>query len=326
LVLAAACSSAPDLEPPERGRGFQVREERFLVPGGRDAVYCMNYPMPADYGHGPQFVTGVESRLPALTHHFFMAYDETERSEAAPCLPGGPLTFGDVERAADPHGDNGKMLFISGEGEEAYFLPAGYGLYLPTGRGHMSTSHHVLNTTELDAQLDGVINIHTAPRDEIHHPVNILNCLLTDLHVPPKTRAAIGGTCLAPWALDLVVLGSHAHQHLDRFEMRFFDGERTGDAPFYVSADWDSPEIVTLDEPIHLEAGQGITFTCHYDNRTDHALEFGVGDFGEMCAIMSAYAYPADRPNEVPPSLGSLVYEEGITILLFDTTEIDGPF
>jgi hypothetical protein len=46
-----------------------------------------------------------------------------------------------------------------------------------------------------------------------------------------------------------------------------------------------------------------VTFTCHYNNPTDTPLGYGAGEFDEMCAIMSASAYPKDRPGDIPPSV-----------------------
>ena len=75
-----------------------------------------------------------------------------------------------------------------------------------------------------------------------------------------------------------------------------------------------------------LRAGQGLTFTCHYSNTTDEPLEYGFGVQGEMCAILSWYAYPAAAPNGTPPSLGALVINENQPMPLIDTSEIDIPF
>jgi hypothetical protein len=53
---------------------------------------------------------------------------------------------------------------------------------------------------------------------------------------------------------------------------------------------------------------------------------FGTGDYGEMCAIMSSYAFPRERPHEIPPSLGAIVFRDGQAAELVETTDIDGPF
>lgn len=92
------------------------------------------------------------------------------------------------------------------------------------------------------------------------------------------------------------------------------------------SQDWDSPDIVVLDEPLSLAAGEGITFRCTFRNDGDEWVVFGTGDYGEMCAIMTSYAYPKHRPNELPPSLGTIIYRDGHSAPLVETTDIDGPF
>lgn len=330
MFLTTSACTPPLLEEPDEEEGFQIDEGRFLLESGKEAVYCMRIPIPDRYGEEPLFIRAIDSRLSSFTHHYFMAYQAAPHiAEQRPCIGDEPLTYigtGEGERA-DPHeGVSSKMIFIAAVGDDRYQLPEGYALSLKTSRGHFLTSHHVVNATESTQELYGVFNIYTAKREAVTHPINILNCLLNDVNVPPKSTAALSATCIAPFDLDLVVLGSHAHQHLTKFEMRMFDGEKTLEEPFYVSTKWDSPEIVPLAEPMPLRLGQGITFTCHYRNDGDLPVSFGTGDYGEMCAVMSAYAYPKHRPNETPPSLGTIIFDEGSRFPLFDTTDVEGPF
>jgi hypothetical protein len=329
VIFVAACTSEappppPELEPPPPGLGFQLDEGDFVATPGQEALYCMRLPIPPDYGDAPLFVTRLESRLPLGTHHFFMAYRTDPVAAQEPCFSQGALV--PIESVDAHDGGGGKMLFLSGEGAYSYGLPAGYSLYLPTGLGHLVTSHHVLNATEDELAMYGVFNVHTAPAEAITHPVNTLNCLLHDIWIAPHSEATVSATCTAPFDLDLVVLSSHAHQHLRRFELLKYDGAATVGDPIYTSTDWDSPAIVTLDEPLSLAAGEGLTFRCTFTNDGDQPIVFGTGDYGEMCAIMSGYAYPANRPHDIPPSLGTIIYGEGDAAPLIETTDIDGPF
>jgi len=324
LCLVAACGTdAPppttsELAPPAPGTGFQLDEGDFTVGPGEEGLYCMRLPIPTTYGDAPLFVTEIESRLPIGTHHFFMAYNPEPIDEATPCSPlGGFVRTGE----ADAHdGGGGKMLFLSGEGEYGYALPDGYAFYLPTGEGHLVTSHHVLNASDETRDMFGVFNVHTATEAEITQPLNTLNCLLQDIWVAPHSSGTVSGTCTAPFDLDVVVLSSHAHQHLQKFEIRH------GDDLVYESNDWDSPEIKTLAQPLSLAQGEGLTFSCTFKNDGNEWIVFGTGDYGEMCAIMSSYAYPTSRPREVPPSLGTIIYRDGHSAPLVETTDIDGPF
>lgn len=72
--------------------------------------------------------------------------------------------------------------------------------------------------------------------------------------------------------------------------------------------------------------GRGLTFSCTFSNDGDEWIVFDTGEDGEMFAIMSSYAYPKDRPHEVPPSLGTIIFRDGGTAELVETTDIDGPY
>lgn len=333
LPISLACCSGSDTSPPDpyalpapdAAEGFQIREEAFSLSPGTEGLYCEKIPLPASYGDGPVFLRGVETRLSLRTHHFFMAYDEEDVRDRMPCV--GDTALQPLGEAGGHSAEDGKMIFLSGAGDYATFLPDGYALALASGRGHFSTSHHVLNVSTEPGDVGGTFNLYTAPEAEVRHPVNILNCLATDIDVPPQSEGTVGGTCTAPFDLDMVVLGSHAHHFLQRFEMWIADeeGERTGD-PIYTSTNWDSPAIVTLDQPISIHEGQGLAFQCTYRNATDEPVIYGTGDHGEMCAVMSAYAYPTARVHEIPPTLGTVINDDGGSVPLFDTTNIDLPF
>lgn len=322
LIVAACGTEAAlplsPLDPPPEGRGFQLDEGAFVVEPGEEGLYCMRLPIPPSYGEAPVFVRQIESRLPPGTHHFFMAYSSDHVAAAEGCFPSG--AFVSTAEADQHDGGGGKLMFLSGEGEYSYALPTGYAFYLPTGVGHMVTSHHVLNATDAPRDMFGVFNVHTVGADEITHPINQLNCLLQDIWIAPHSESTVSATCTAPFDLDLVVLSSHAHQHLRRFEMLH------GDRVIYESSDWDSPDIVTLDEPLSLLAGEGLEFRCTFRNDGDEWIVFGTGDYGEMCAIMSQYAYPRVRPNDIPPSLGTIIYRDGHSAPLVETTDLGGPF
>ena len=305
------------LEAPEPGQGFQIDEGSFTVEPGVEELRCMRSPIPESYGAGPVYVRGVASQLPPLTHHFFMAYHDEPLDAPESC---GTAEDGEA------HAGDGKILFITGVGDYNYKFPDGYALYLDSGAGQLNTSHHVINFSQEPAEMYGLFNILTAPAAEIHHPVNVLNCLLRDIWIAPGSEGSVSATCTAPFDLDMVLLSSHAHQFLTRFEIRFFDGEQTLPELIYASETWDSPTVVPLPEPLPIKKGQGLTFSCSYRNTTQEWVTFGAGEYGEMCAIMSSYAMPADQPGTVPPTLGALVFTDGAVVELIETSDIGGQF
>ncbi len=104
------------------------------------------------------------------------------------------------------------------------------------------------------------------------------------------------------------------------FETRLYDGQTTQPEVLYTSSEWESPAMTQLATPLHLKAGQGLTFTCHYDNMTNAAIGFGLTATTEMCATMNQYAYPVSTMNQVPPMLGATITSNATPATASDTT------
>jgi hypothetical protein len=107
-----------------------------------------------------------------------------------------------------------------------------------------------------------------------------------------------------------VLLASHAHAHLTRFTLQKYDGTRTLPDLLYESKEWDSPQIIGLDTPLHLKKGEGLTYTCNYNGPAVFSDTTEKAD-AEHCAVFTAYSYPPDRPNELPPQLTGLESQPG---------------
>ncbi|MBW2222757.1 MAG: hypothetical protein DRH23_13300 [Deltaproteobacteria bacterium] len=342
LCFSLACGStdggaAPsdDLEPPPEALGFQINESEFVVESGGDVQYCERFAPPERFSGRDIYLVGVEAFLPEGTHHFFMGYTTKADLDAGPCFPEG--TVRPTGQGGHP-GNDAKFVFGSGQGRYTTTMPEGYGTLISAG-GFFQASHHVLNLGAAPISMGGKLNIWVADEDEIHHPVRTLACDNRGVDIPPNSSVIATATCTAPFDLDVIKVSSHAHQHLTLFEARRYDGENTEEEPFYTSRDWDSPYIMELDEPMHFKAGEGITYTCHFTNPTDEMITYGAGEYGEMCATINSYAYPADRPNEVPPPLGTIARDGSICNLLgpdccgdkglcelTDTTNVPGAF
>ena len=332
-TLATGCGDGDTRD--DRGSSapisFELIEDDFVALPGVDNLHCVRMQPPPEVGDEPLYVTSFESEAPPYTHHLFMGYEP---------FPVAPV--GECDGPGGHDGNDGKFLFSGGVGRYSTELPDGYGLYLEDPRGHFVAEHHALNTGTEPATMWGRFRIGAAPAEAVTYPLNVLACVIQSIRVPPRSEMPVSGTCIVPFDVDLVMLSSHAHQFLTRFETRIFDGERTTDEVIYTNDDWDSPRIDVLDEPVELRAGQGITFTCHFSNPTDHELTWGAGDFGEMCSTLNAYAFPAGREREAPPSLGSVIGSrpgepDWCTLLgpdccsrdicdAIDTTDLAGPF
>jgi hypothetical protein len=305
-------TSSDRLEPPAEALGFQINENEFVVDPGGDVQYCERFAPPERFADRDIYLIGVEASLPPGTHHFFMGHADSEDLGAGPCFEEGAVR--PTGQAGHP-GNDAKFLFGAGEGHYTTTMPEGYGTLISPG-GLFQASHHVLNLRAAPITMGGQLNILLADQSEIHHPVRSLACDNRGVDIPPHSSITATATCTAPFDLDIIKVSSHAHQHLTLFEARIFDGENTEDEPFYTSRDWDSPFIMELEEPMHFKAGEGITYTCHFTNDTDEMLTYGAGENGEMCATINLYAYPEDRPNEVPPPLGTVAKDDSLCNIL----------
>ena len=312
------------LPPIDAQEGFGFVEETFTVQPGDEGIYCLRIPIPERFEGRTLALVGQDVDLPVGTHHFFLAYTNDpfpgEGDTPIPCE--GDDAFVQISSAAETTIGGGKIVTGAGVGVTSRRSREGYGRLLAEG-GHFVTNHHVLNLTDEALDLTAAIQLLVTDADTIPYPSSPMNCLSSDVTIEPNSSRTVTATCTTPFEIDIVLLGSHAHQHLQRFETRIFDGEQTLDEVIYESEVWDSPEIVELDEPIRLQAGQGLTFSCEFVNDSDAMIEYGLGVDSEMCASMNAYAYPVDRPYEMPPSLGTFISDNDTAMGLIDTSAID---
>jgi hypothetical protein len=306
----AELDTLPDVSPED---GFRVTQSTFVVQPGDELTFCERIPIPEAFAGRDLALIGWDWELPEFTHHYFMAFSEEpfDGASAAPCdgIDGRvPMAVSKPDDATGTSLGEGKLLFGAGVGVDRYYGSEDFGRVMRAG-GHLVTNHHVLNTGSEPVTLSASFNLYVRDLETVRRPVNQLNCLSLDVAMEPHSTREVTTTCLAPYDIELVLLASHAHNHLTRFETRIFDGERTLPDVIYESEDWDSPLIEWQDEPIALAQGQGLTFTCYYENPFDTPVAFGFGIENEMCATMNAYAFPEDREYEVPPSLGAIVMQ-----------------
>ncbi len=211
-------------------------------------------------------------------------------------------------------------------GEAARGLPTAervprIGSGLPDAESLTPSAQHVLNFTDEPLRMHGRFNLYLRAAAETPHLVNGLNCLNQDVEIPPKSDVSITASCTVPHDLDLVMLASHAHQYLQRFEIKLVRSGIVDPDPVYVSTDWDSPLRDFLAEPIALKMGDGLQFTCHYSNPTEQRIEYGLGVYNEMCAVMSVYSMPAAVEYAPTPPLGTVIVSRETPAPLFDTTQ-----
>lgn len=170
----------------------------------------------------------------------------------------------------------------------SYTFPPGVALRLPAGKGLDMNSHYV-NRTDQPITAEVFANVHFADPTQVQHVAEILYLTNENFQLPPHQVTTIEKSFAFPAAVHIFQLFSHAHEHLQRFEVVVAGGPRAGEL-VYAARDWQHPPILQLDPPLVLAAGQGLELVATYDNQTDRDLGYGLLSTDEMM-ILFGYAW-----------------------------------
>jgi hypothetical protein len=292
----------------------------FTTLPGEDINYCVRIPIPEKWRTRDLALGGWSWDL-SYTHHHFMEYSPhpfpAAGSEPVPCneytwnpatssyqhVPGA-TAGGKFSLVGSANNENSKIVFGGGEGKGYVMLDGRHGRYLAKN-GHFRTSHHLINTTLEPITTRARFKVCVQDAAATPFLVNSLVCTTTAIDVPANASGFARATCTVPHDADIVLLASHAHEHLTRFTVQRYDGTQTLPEVLYESVDWDSPRIVNLDEPLHLKKGEGLTYTCEYRGPAVFADDTTRPE-AEHCAVFTGYSFPDPRPGAVPPQLTGL--------------------
>jgi hypothetical protein len=86
-------------------------------------------------------------------------------------------------------------------------------------------------------------------------------------------------------------LTGHQHKLGTGFTIELASSALDTGSPLYKNLDWAEPPLTIFNPPIAPSAGQGLRFTCTYNNTTPGIVTFGEGADQEMCFLW-AYYYP----------------------------------
>jgi hypothetical protein len=308
--VAAPCAK---FTPIHDGEGFVLDEGRMTLHPGQEGIFCTPMRYPAGYEGKQVYITGVNGIVPEGTHHYIMAYSH-DPFGAPPLCPdtGSGQVFEGTGNFQDYAVNSSfmssfdafsRITFGGGQGAYHFNYPDGYGRLLPLG--YFESSHHVQNPTTRSLEICAKFNVRVATAEAIRHPMAVFVGNALGLSISPHSEHIVERTLVSPFDMDVVMLMSHAHKYLTKFEMfAYRDGETTPES-LYVSSNWNNPLARIHDPPVHIKTGDGITYRCTYNNVSDGKLTFGIGDSQEMCMPYGLYAYPPDQPLAQPPELSA---------------------
>ena len=163
---------------------------------------------------------------------------------------------------------------------------------------------HLLNVYGEKRTTNLKMAIWTIPAADVTVKLSPFRLSYTDLAIPKGAKADYTGTCdfekaygdiapddAGPFALKLYYALPHYHKLGRAFRLAYKGGAKDGETIFEQGAFNPDPFGHVFDPPIDLAQGQGVTFTCGYDNVLDKDVVWGIGD-NEMCVMLGFAASP----------------------------------
>lgn len=281
MFLLAACGGGDDgvdpddpLPPPPDGEGFQIAME-VEVPAGTEIWMCQVSELPTSEFTPVNFVESVQT---AGIHHMDVMALAFANVDLAP----GMYDCNDIYADHPELMEDGLIIYAAQQAEQQIKLPEGTIADLPGGLKVMQEIHYV-NATTSDVTAFSKINVHRYDGD-VEQQIWGSAVRDVELEVPPG-ESAEWTRCVMSDDVDVLFLTSHTHQLGKKVEIRAFDGATVGEL-LYENDDWHSPELLSFGEqPLHVPAGSGFEFTCHFDNPTTETVRWGFAAADEMCQI-----------------------------------------
>ncbi|MET0595885.1 MAG: hypothetical protein ABW133_24510, partial [Polyangiaceae bacterium] len=151
---------------------------------------------------------------------------------------------------------------------------------------------HFVNTTTQPLPVTGTMHLTEAKEGTITEHANLMFYGNVGLILPPQAMATVGPTFHAiPAGRKIFGLTGHQHRLGTSFTIELSSSVTDTGKELYKNMTWDDPPLTMFTPPLVPTAGQGLRFTCNYNNTTNGIVTFGEGADQEMCFLW-AYYYP----------------------------------
>lgn len=273
-------------------RGLQVRMGSFQVPAQGEREVCQAITLP---NTAPMDVNELMVAMPGGvdygSHHFAIFLDNGAGGLDTPT----PI---DSEGCTNVGGQavNPILAFVQHTRERIRF-PRGVGVRLQPGQ-RLLLSAHYLNGRPEPLEVDVAINFRAARPRAIAHHLRTFELGTFDIEVPPHSPGSVASTWPVPFPMNLVLVTSHSHKYTRSVVVEVARQDGSSE-PQLTTLDYADPAVKRYPRGLRLEAGDGIRWTCNYDNATDRVLRFGLTSIDEMCFALGFF-YPDDDVAPLP--------------------------
>jgi hypothetical protein len=248
-----------------------------LAPGEERTV-CVDKKITANH---PVDVVKIASEMTKGGHHlvFYKSAATVESTTPFACQ-----TFRDVLGGTVP-------LYIAQKPSTELNFPTGVAYTMPANQ-MLRVELHFVNTTSQPLAVTGTVHLGEAKEGTITDHANLMFYGNVGIILPPQSTATVGPSFHAI-AAGRKIFGLTGHQHRlgTSVTIELSPDALTSGTQLYQNTVWDEPPLTMFNPPIAPAAGQGLRYTCTYNNTTTGIVTFGENADQEMCFLW-AYYYP----------------------------------
>jgi hypothetical protein len=265
------------------GETITLTIEAFDVQPGTERQVCKHVNLPADV---PFDVVRFRSQMEGTSHHLNVYKLLTDVTD--PVSPSDALVH-DCAPASEQLSGDAAYIFGAATPERVVDLPEGVAFHL-VPQQRLILEQHVINATPGVIQ-GGVTFEMSKPATEgtIEHHADVIWFANWGFAIPPNQETVETSHCTVPYDVNVFGLMSHTHALGANFSIERWSTE--GTEHLYESEDWAHPVYLELDPHLTLAAGEGLEWTCTWNNTTGELVLPGKDSTDEMCMTF-AYAYP----------------------------------
>jgi hypothetical protein len=306
-LVACSDDADPPIQPPAENcadglclavpaSGFQLRTEGTEIGPGEDVEYCEVLQLPGDPSV-EYHVTRFEVAMSQYSHHLIVSAANPGSAEEEQWEVGSRIECAGLDGIASVPVTGSQHPYH----DEAF--PPGVGRVYHGGQ-KIIFDYHYFNTGSTPVAARAAVNFHTAPAEQVTRIAKQLSALNITIAIPPMQTRAFTADCDFNADVMLFKVTRHTHQWGRDFDVAFKGGERDGEH-IWTSTDYEDTDHV-LPEPILVREGDGLSFTCEFENTTESTLYYGLTASDEMCNLFGA-VYAPDGVEDVPPQMCFIV-------------------
>lgn len=229
----------------------------------------------------PIFVNRITQTLAPGSHHLvvYRSTETKEKPEPFDCTPFLGVLSGTVP------------IFISQIGDEELNYPEGVALKFDADQ-MIRIEAHYLNTTGEQIEAKSEIHFETVDADAVAHQAGFLFYGTGDISIPPFSEFVSKPVFkVPPKGSKVFGLTSHQHHYGTYFEIEKATSSSGPGTVIYENDNWEEPPVILFDPPLTFADGEGLRWTCTWQNTSSKTVSFGESANSEMCFLW-AYYYP----------------------------------